>query len=95
MLATNAIEITREVHDYLVITVNDQTLSNTMIHCEIRNLKNELIRRGQFKGCIIQMRLVNLTTGEYQIHFSTSTGIECVKTFKKMELYNLDLKIEA
>jgi len=85
MSSLHAIEVTAVVHEYMVISVNDFRLYDKAIDCEIRSSLNEIVRRGRFKGGLIQLRLINLIAGQYSIVLKIAGLGERVHEFKKVD----------
>src|SRR5689334_4526015 len=66
-----AVQITPVVFDFLFIEIKDSSLSNHTVQYIVTDAKNATIRKGSFKGLVMQLRMDFLQDGYYtiNIHF--------------------------
>ncbi len=78
------IHITAEVYDFMFIRVEDPLLEKHSLQYEILTAGGELIRKGIFRGSVIQLRLSHLNEGTYTIvlQYAPNTA-PFVHSFKK------------
>ncbi|MDI9364250.1 MAG: hypothetical protein QM541_04810 [Flavobacterium sp.] len=60
------ISITEIVYDLMMINVNRASLLKNCITYVIRNQANKLIRKGNFSGYNVQLRMTHLEDGRYE-----------------------------
>ncbi|MFY7839275.1 MAG: hypothetical protein ACOVP7_03315 [Lacibacter sp.] len=83
------IHITSEVNDFMFIRVEDPLLEKHSFQYEILTAGGELIRKGVFRGAVIQLRLSHLKDGTYTIVLQyASNKVSLVHSFKKYTLAN-------
>lgn len=61
------ISITEIVYDMMVMNVNCASLIKNRIGYIIRNHANQLIRKGNFTGYNVQLRMSHLEDGKYDV----------------------------
>lgn len=82
--ACTNIHITAEVYDFMFIRIEDPSLEKHSLQYEILTTEGELIRKGVFRGAVIQLRLSHLHDGTYTIVLQYANNREpIVHTFKK------------
>ncbi|MDI9365886.1 MAG: hypothetical protein QM541_13100 [Flavobacterium sp.] len=64
-LKTPTVTITQQVLDFMMIEVNDADISSTFSYIIVDN-NQQAIRKGNFKGQIVQLRLSHIPEGKYQ-----------------------------
>lgn len=60
------ISITEIVYDLMMVNVNRASLLKNCITYVIRNQANKLIRKGNFSGYNVQLRMTHLEDGQYE-----------------------------
>lgn len=80
MLAT----ITSKVHDFLLIQLNDGNKKNASVHYEIINEDCKIIRKGNFKGTEVQLRVTHLQEGNYNVHLCVDDNEPVDYSFTKL-----------
>lgn len=60
------ISITEVVYDLMMVNVNRASLLKNCITYVIRNQANKLIRKGNFSGYNVQLRMTHLEDGKYE-----------------------------
>lgn len=78
------IHITAEVYDFMFIRVEDPVLAKDSLQYEMRTNQGELIRKGVFRGPVIQLRLSHLQDGAYSIIlYDLAKNLLLVHSFEK------------
>lgn len=78
------IHITSEVYDFMFIRIEDPLLEKHSLQYEILTTGGELIRKGVFRGAVIQLRLSHLNDGTYSIVLQYAPNVApFVHSFKK------------
>lgn len=78
------IHITSEVYDFMFIHIENPLLEKLALQYEILTGEGELIRKGVFRGTIIQLRLSHLLNGAYTIVLKNEENtVLLVHAFKK------------
>jgi hypothetical protein len=80
MLAT----ITSKVHDFLLIQLNDESRKDVSVHYEIINEDCKIIRKGNFKGTEVQLRVTHLQEGNYNVHLCVDDSEPVDYSFTKL-----------
>lgn len=82
-LNSSQILITREVYDFMFIQIDDATFHRQSLQYAILDNSGQLIKKGMFRGSIVQLRLSNLEDGIYHLSLgsnrSSSTTYQFVK----------------
>jgi hypothetical protein len=60
------ISITEIVYDLMMVNVNRASLLKDCITYVIRNQANKLVRKGNFSGYNVQLRMTHLEDGQYE-----------------------------
>lgn len=60
------ISITEIVYDLMMVNVNRASLLKNCITYVIRNQANKLVRKGNFSGYNVQLRMTHLEDGQYE-----------------------------
>lgn len=82
--ACTNIHITAEVYDFMFIRIEDPLLEKHSLQYEILTTEGELIRKGVFRGAVIQLRLSHLHDGTYTIVLQYANHqAPIIQTFKK------------
>ncbi|RXK59360.1 hypothetical protein ESA94_14595 [Lacibacter luteus] len=78
------IHITSDVYDFMFIRINDSEFNDSSLQYSIQTNDGELIRKGVFRGAVIQLRLSHLADGLYNIVVQCSEELQpFVYPFKK------------
>ena len=62
------VQITPVVFDFLFIEIKDSSLSNSAVQYIVTDGKNGVVRKGSFKGLVMQLRMDFLNDGYYTIN---------------------------
>jgi hypothetical protein len=79
----SSVHVTAVVHDFMVIQINDVALASNTVEYSILDKDGLFVRKGHFKGLLIQLRLSNLKDGLYQLQLSTGSDKVLVLPFEK------------
>jgi len=74
-----SISISDMVSDFLFIQVKDEKLSLNLLEYHIINEEHQVVRKGQFRGEIVQLRITHLPQGSFELKIFEQ-GI-CVASF--------------
>jgi hypothetical protein len=66
------IHITSEVYDFMFIRIDDPKFQRHSLQYAILDNSGQLIRKGLFRGNIIQLRLSHLEDGMYNLSLSVN-----------------------
>lgn len=81
---SSKIHITSEVFDFMFIRIENPVLEKSSLQYSILTNDGALIRKGVFRGTVIQLRLSHLSDGAYNIHLQCQPGAApIVHSFKK------------
>ncbi len=80
--ATPTVSITQKVFDFMMIEVLHNDISSTYSYA-INNADNQLVRKGNFKGQMVQLRLSNVPEGHYQFCFYYNEALIATIPFEK------------
>jgi hypothetical protein len=80
--ATPTVIITQKVFDFMMIEVQHNDFSSTYSYA-INNPNNQLVRKGNFKGQMVQLRLSNVPEGSYQFCFYYNDALVTTIPFEK------------
>lgn len=82
-MLSSSILITPEVYDFMFIKVNDPLLCDDLLEYRISDMAGQQVRKGHFRGVVIQLRLTHLEDGAYRITVSTRSEKEVAYEFTK------------
>ncbi len=80
--ATPTVTITQKVLDFMMIEVQHADMACTCSYT-INTTDNNTIRKGNFKGQMVQLRLSNIQEGHYQFHFYYNDALLATIPFEK------------
>jgi hypothetical protein len=66
------IQITKEVFDFMFIRISDSGFQNQALEYAIVDQTGKTIRKGLFRGAVIQLRLSHLKDGLYQLSLTAN-----------------------
>jgi hypothetical protein len=77
------IQITKEVFDFMFIRISDPGFQNQPLEYAILDQTGKTIRKGLFKGSVIQLRLSHLKDGVYHLLLTVNNEIVIQHFFTK------------
>ena len=75
--------ITREVYDFMFIQIDDATFHREAVQYAILDNSGQLIKKGMFRGSIVQLRLSNLEEGIYHLSLGSKRKSSATHEFVK------------
>ena len=85
-LTKSNISITEIVYDMMMVNVNCASLIKNRISYIIRNKANKLIRKGNFTGYNVQLRMTNLEDGKYDVDLFVEDKLYLNISFEKRSI---------
>lgn len=80
----NDVFITEVVYDYMVVRVTNPALHQLTLQYAISNKDNHaLIRKGSFKGQVVQLRVAHMPEGLYDFCITAEGGEPVIVPFEK------------
>jgi uncharacterized protein YutD len=79
---TPAVTITQKVFDFMMIEVQHNDIDSTYSYI-INAANSQLVRKGNFKGQMVQLRLSNIPEGRYQFCFYYNNALISTLSFEK------------
>ncbi|MBX3242227.1 MAG: hypothetical protein KIT80_14650 [Chitinophagaceae bacterium] len=83
-LRSSLVHVTPVVNDTLSVEINDADLVTTDITYHITDARDQVLRKGKFRGISVHLRLAHLKDGAYQINISSTEKDSCSFMFKKI-----------
>lgn len=80
------ISITEIVYDLMIVNVNKASLIKNCITYVVRNQANKLIRKGNFSGYNVQLRMAHLEDGRYEFDMFIEDELRLNISFEKRTL---------
>ncbi|MFL9485331.1 hypothetical protein ACI6Q2_21290 [Chitinophagaceae bacterium LWZ2-11] len=80
------VSITEVVYDFMMVHVNCSSLQKAGVSYSICNQSNELIRKGNFTGFMVQLRMSHLQDGQYQFNMFVEDKLHLNIPFEKKSL---------
>jgi hypothetical protein len=80
------IAITKVVYDIMKVEIHCSSLQTTTIKYCIHNQSNELVRKGSFKGQMIQLRMAHMDDGQYRFNMYVEDELRLNLPFEKKTL---------
>ena len=80
---TSVAEITPIVHEFLLVEIKDRAFENTFFEYRILDKNQHVLRKGNFTGLAIQLRLAHLEDGMYSFEMSTLGSDPVAYSFEK------------
>lgn len=77
------IHITTEVYDFMFIRIDEPMFQQEGLEYAISDSNGELIRKGLFRGSVIQLRLSHLNDGIYNLSLSSNRYSIMIHQFTK------------
>ena len=77
------IHITPEVYDFMFIRIDDPKFQREALQYAIVDTNGQLIRKGLFRGTIIQLRLSHLNAGTYNLSLRSNRHSTTTHQFTK------------
>ncbi len=85
------ISITEIVYDLMMVNVNRASLLKDCITYVIRNQANKLVRKGNFSGYNVQLRMTHLEDGQYEFDMFIEDKLYLNIPFEKRSIDNSTL----
>jgi hypothetical protein len=85
------ISITEIVYDLMMVNVNRASLLKDCITYVIRNQSNKLVRKGNFSGYNVQLRMTHLEDGKYEFDMFIEDKLYMNIPFEKRSIENSTL----
>jgi len=89
-LNSSSIQITSVVDEILFIEIKDPELKNAFFEYKVVNTDGRMLRRGNFSGPHIQLRLLLLPAGKYFFELAISEQKKFAYAFEKIASPRLD-----
>jgi hypothetical protein len=85
-LQANEVFVSPTVYEMMVIEVNNYHFQNTQFRYQIQDAAQKILRKGNFVGCRIQLRLSDLFDGQYTLTIEQEgEAVLCTKFSKNSD----------
>ncbi len=78
LVDSSQVHITSEVYDFMFIRIDSPEIETHALRYSIVGNNGEIIRKGFFRGTIIQLRLAHLADGAYRLVLNNNEGVSSI-----------------
>jgi|GEM_PF-1937298 len=89
------VSITEIVYDFMMIHINCASLQKASIGYSICNQSNQLVRKGNFTGFMVQLRMSHLQDGKYNFNMFVEDQLHLNIPFEKKSMAYTDMAMAS